>query len=139
MISFSLKFEFSSLSIADAITSEYLIHPNHPLIIHLLASFSDCSKQNNLRQFSLARVQICTQTASEVEYARTFAAVLICAEAKRLKAFSCSATVRKDVNFCAQSAHHRKYRHERIDWHTKSLPLPKKLETNEKKRFHSKP
>ena len=62
---FSILVHFSLLHIAGAITSEVVIQPDYPRITHLLANHYDCSKQNNLRQFSLTRVQKCTQAPSE--------------------------------------------------------------------------
>ena len=52
MILFCVVFNFSSLQIADAITSENLIPPDDPRITQLLATQYDGSKQYNLGQFS---------------------------------------------------------------------------------------
>ena len=57
----SLFSTFSSVQIADAVTSENLIHPDGSPIIQLLGTHYECSEQNNLRHFSLTRVQNCTQ------------------------------------------------------------------------------
>ena len=45
--------------------------------------------------------------------------------------FWCSATIQKTRAFCAQSAHDKYYRHERMDWHTNFMPLLERLDTSE--------
>ena len=42
----------------------------------------------------------------------------------------CSATFQKNRVFSAQGLHTKWYRHNRMDWHTKSIPLPKDLNPN---------
>ena len=61
MILESLFSTFSSVQIADALTSENLIQADDSPIIQLLCTHYECSEQNNLRLFSLTRVQKCTQ------------------------------------------------------------------------------
>ena len=106
-------------------TSEKLIHLEDRRITDFLATSYDCSKQYNLRQFNLTRVQNCTQVLSETEYTKTLASVFIKSKAKRIKASRCSATIRKTRVFCAQGAYDKYYRHSRMDWHAKSMNLPK--------------
>ena len=128
MLLLSVKFNFSSLQIADAITCENLIQPDDPRINQILATHYGCSKQYNLIQFSSIRVQNSTRAPSEIEYTTTFASVIIRAKAKIIKASRCSATVQKNRIFCAEGAHHKWYRHDRIDWHTNSMLLPEELD-----------
>ena len=115
MILVSTIFHFSVLQIPDAITNENLIQPVGPRIHQLLATHYDCSAQYSLRQFSLIRVQKSTQAASENDYTRTFASILIRSLAKRNKASRCSAIIRKTDVFCAHGAHDKQYRHDRMD------------------------
>ena len=58
-----------------------IVEPNDPHISELLVSHYDCSKQNNLRQFSLTRVQTCEQAPSSLEYTRVIADVYVRANA----------------------------------------------------------
>ena len=111
MILLSVIFNFSSLQIADAITSENWFQPDNPRIFQLLATLYDCSKQYNVRQFGWTRVQKCTQAASENEYTRTFASVFARAKAKRIEASRCSATVQKNRILCVEGPHHNWYTH----------------------------
>ena len=69
------------------------VDPNDPHVSDLLVSHYDCSKQYNLRQFSLTRVQPCAQAPSAFESTRAIVNVFVCAEAKRLKAWTCEAYV----------------------------------------------
>ena len=112
-----------------------MIQPDDPTITQLLATHYDCSKQYNLRQFSLTRVQKCTQTDSEIEYTRTYALVVNRPKAKKLKIFRRSATIQKTRVFCAQGAQDNYYRHYRMDWHTNSMQLPKERDYNECDNF----
>ena len=57
MILFSVILHFSLLQIADANTSEKLVQPDDPRITQLLATHNDRSKQYQLRQCSLNRLQ----------------------------------------------------------------------------------
>ena len=88
MNSFSIIFNFSSLQTVDAITSEYLIQPDDPRFAQLLATHYDCSQQYNRRQFSLTRVQKCTQTASEVKILEHLLLYLFVLKRKELKPFA---------------------------------------------------
>ena len=115
MISLSVIVHFSSVQIADAITSENLIETNDPRITQLLATHYDCSIQYNLRQFSLTWVQKCTQAPSEKEFTGNFASVFIRAKVKKIKAFRCSATIQKTRVFCVQGAHNKNFRHDRMN------------------------
>ena len=44
---------------ADTTNPENRISPQDPNILHLMVSHYDCAKQNNLKQFSLLRVEPC--------------------------------------------------------------------------------
>ena len=75
-------------------TSDH-VDPNDPHIPDLLVSHYDCSKQHNLRQFSLTRVQPCVQAPSAFESTRAIVNVFVRAKAKRLKAWTCEAYVKR--------------------------------------------
>ena len=89
-------------------SSSDLVDPNDPHISDLLVSHYDCSKQHNLTQFSLTRVQPCSQAPSSFESTRAIVNVFVRAKAKRLKAWTCEAYVKREKFVCAQSDH--KYR-----------------------------
>ena len=106
------------------------ISPNDPHISDLLVSHYDCSRQNNLRQFSLTRVKPCSQAPSSLEYTRVLADVYVRAKAKRLKAWTCEAYIKKERFVCAQSDY--KYRrHDRTDYHANTIPRPFTLDPTE--------
>ena len=48
-----------------------------------------------------------------------------------MKAFRCSATTRKSRVVCGQIAHDKYYRHDCMDCHTNTMPLPEELDPNE--------
>ena len=79
-------------------TSDH-VDPNDPHISDLLVSHYDCSKQHNLRQFSLTRVQPCVQAPSAFESTRAIVLVFVRAKAKRLKAWTCEAYVKRKNSF----------------------------------------
>ena len=64
------------------------VDSNDPHISDLLISHYDCSKQHNLRQFSLTRFQPCSQAPSSFESTRGFVNVFVRAKAERLKAWT---------------------------------------------------
>ena len=76
------------LQTAKAITSGNLTQPDDSWITQLLRTHYECSRQYNLRQFSLTRVQKCTPAPSEIENAGTIAAVFIRAKGKSLELFA---------------------------------------------------
>ena len=124
MILFSLTLLFSLLYIPYTITSEKSIQPDDPTITQLLGSQYDCSKPNNLRQFSFTRVQKSTQAPSEIESARTSASVFIRDKAKKLLPFAVLQPF-KTIECLVLKVHKAKrYRQDRMDWHTNSMPLP---------------
>ena len=84
------------------------VDPKDPHTSHILVSHYDCSKQHNLRQFSLTRVQPCSQAPSSFESTRAIVNVFVRAKAKRLKAWNCEAYVKRENFVCAQSDY--KYR-----------------------------
>ena len=114
-------------------TSENLVQPDHPTIHQLLATQCDCSKQYNLRQFSLTRWQKCTQERSGIDYTRTFVSLITPATAKKTKTLRCSSTIENTWLLCAQGAHDKFYRHDRMEWHTNSMPLAKEMDPKESK------
>ena len=117
-----------------SITSDNFVSPDDLRITKLLASHYDCSKQYNLRQFSLTRVQECNQAPSEIEHSRVLVSVYIKAKAKRIKAFRCVARVQKSRAYCAQGG--RKYfHHDRKDWYTNAMTIPKELDPTECKNI----
>ena len=99
----SFFYFFSSLFLASfQITpSPDHVDPNDPHISDLLVSHYDCSKQHNLRQFSLTRVQPCAQAPSAFESTRAIVDVFVRAKAKRLKAWTCEAYVKREKFVCA--------------------------------------
>ena len=88
MILLSLVLVFSFLQSGHTTTSENLVQPDDPRVTRLQTTQSGCSEQNNLRPFSLTRVQKCTEVNSANDYNRTFASVFVRAKAKRLKLFA---------------------------------------------------
>ena len=66
---FSLTFSIES-------SSDH-VDPNDPHFSDLLVSHYDCSKQHNLRQFSLTRVQPCSQAPSSFESTRAIVNVFV--------------------------------------------------------------
>ena len=106
------------------------VDPNDPHISDLLVSHYDCSKQHNLRQFSLTRVQPCAQAPSAFESTRAIVDVFVRAKAKRLKAWTCEAYVKREKFVCAQSDY--KYRrHDRTDYHQNTMERPRTLDPTE--------
>ena len=92
-------------------------------ISDLLVSHYDCFKQHNLRQFSLTRVQPCAQAPSAFESTRAIVNVFVRAKAKRLKAWTCEAYVKRGKFVCAQSDY--KYRrHDRTDYRQNTMERP---------------
>ena len=134
MILLCVIFYFSSLHTADAFTSEKIIQLGDLRFTQILATHYDCCKQNDLRHFSSTRVRKCTQAPPETKYTRTLASVLIRATAKRYKTFRCSANVKNNGTSGAQFSQYKWHRHDRIDWHTNSKPLPTELNPNENKK-----
>ena len=72
-----------------------VVKPNDPHPSDLLVSHYDCTKQPNLRQFSSIRVQPCAQASSTFEGTRAMAIVYVRAKAKRLKAWTTEAYVKR--------------------------------------------
>ena len=83
MILFSVILNFSLLEVASAISTENSIQSDDHRITQLPAPQYDCSKQYNLRQFTLIRIQNCTQSPSDFDYTRAFVSVFIRSNAKR--------------------------------------------------------
>ena len=75
----SLYYFLSSLLLVVSQTTSSSDHvdPNDPHISDLLVSHYDCSKQHNLRQFSLTRVQPCVQASSAFETTRAIVNVFV--------------------------------------------------------------
>ena len=72
------------------------VDPNDPHISDFSVSHYDCSKQHNLGQFSLTRVQPCVQAPSAFESTRAIVNVFVRAKAKRLRAWTCEAYVKRE-------------------------------------------
>ena len=118
-----------------SIDPDNFVSPDDPRITKLLASHYDCSKQYNLRQFSLFRVQECTQATSEKENARVFSSVYIKVKVKRIKAFRCVTDLQKIVvPYCAQGGQ-KNFRHDRMDWHANATTIPQELDPTECKNI----
>ena len=97
----SLFYFLSSLFLVfSQIASSDHVDPNDPHISDLLVSHYDCSKQHNLRQFSLTRVQPCAQAPSAFESTRAIVNVFVRAKAKRLKTWTCEAYVKREKFVC---------------------------------------
>ena len=106
------------------------VDPSDPHISDLLASHYDCSKQHILRQFSLPRVPPCAQAPSAFESTLAIVNVFVRAKAKRLKAWTCEAYVKREKFVCAQSDY--KYRrHDRTDYHQNTMERPRTLDPTE--------
>ena len=115
-------------------TSSDHVDPNDPHFSDLLVSLYDCSKQHNLRQFSLRRVQPCSQAPSCFESTRAIVNVFVRAKAKRFKAWTCEAYVKREKFVCAQSDY--KYcRHDRTDYHQNTMERPRTLDPTECKQI----
>ena len=113
-----LPFTFSIESSSDQ------VDPNDHHISDLLVSHYDCSKQHNLGQFSLTRVQPCSQAPSSFESTRAIVNVFVRAQAKRLKAWTREAYVKRGNFVCAQSEY--KYRrHDRTYYHQNTMERPR--------------
>ena len=128
----SLFHFLSSLFLVFSRIASYSDHvdPNDPNILDLLVSHYDCSKQLNLRQFSLTRVQPCAQTPSAFESTLAIVNVCVRAKAKRLRAWTCEAYVKREKFVCAQSDY--KYRrHDRTDYHQNTMERPRTLDPTE--------
>ena len=122
VINMSLIFKFIILIllyIPNSNTKDF-IESDDPNISKLLVSHYDCSKQNNLRQFSLTRVQACEQAPSSLEHTRTIADVYVRAIATRLKAWICDAKTTRERLVCAQSDY-RYRRHDRTDFYLNTI------------------
>ena len=92
---FSLKcFAFLILSLDYSFDKT---EPNEPHIADQLVSHHDCSNQYNLRQYSLTRAQPCGQDPYSLESTRGIASIFERAKAKRLKAWTCEAYVKREV------------------------------------------
>ena len=90
-------FLFSFLSITSSTdSSSDHVDPNDPHISDLLVSHYDCSKQHNLRQFSLTQVQPCSQAPSSFESTRAIVNVFVCAKAIGLNTWTLEAYVKRE-------------------------------------------
>ena len=94
------------------------------MILTFLVSHYDCSKQHNLQQFRLTRVQPCSQAPYSFESTRAIVNVFVRAKANCLEAWTCGAYVKRKKIVCAQSDY--KYRrHDRIDYHQNTMECPR--------------
>ena len=102
------------------------VDPNDCHISDLLVSHYDCSKQQNLGQFSLTRVQPCSRAPSSFESTRAIVNVFVRANAKRLRAWTCETYVERKKFVCAQSDYKHR-RHDRTDYHQNTMKRPHTL------------
>ena len=65
----------TSVPKVDTTNSENIISEQDPNILNLMVSHYDCAKQNNLRQFSLLKVEPCKQAPSDIQHTKTQATV----------------------------------------------------------------
>ena len=127
---FLLRF-YSLLPLTFSIES----HSDHvdPIDSHisdLSVSHYYCSKQHNLRQFSLTRVQPCSQASSSFESTRAFVNIFVRAKVKRLKVCTCEAFLKREKFVSAQSDFKNR-RHDRTDYHQNTMERPRTLDPTE--------
>ena len=126
---FLLKYFILLILSLDSTTN--VLEPYTPHNSDLLVSHYDCSKQHNLRHFSLTRVKPCAQ-ASSWESTRAIANVFVRAKAERLIARTYEVYVTRENVVCAQSDD--KYcRHDRTDYHQNTLERPRTSDHAESK------
>ena len=65
-------------------------------LLNFMVSHYGCAKQNNLRQFSLLKVEPCKQVPSDIQHTKTQATLHVRAKAKRIKAFKCEAYIKTE-------------------------------------------
>ena len=122
----------TSVPKADTTNPENHISPQDPNILNLMVSHYDCAKQNNLRQFSLLKVEPCKQAPSDIQHTKT--QVYVRAKAKRIKAFKCEAYIKTENVWCSQTFSSSR-RYERLQWGQNTLELPKILDPIECKNM----
>ena len=101
MILFSVILGFSLQQVADAISTEKLIHPDDLRSTHLVATHNDCSEQNKLRHFSLTRLQESIQSTPpplKLNILRNLLLYLLVLKQKELKPFALLQPIKKLVN-----------------------------------------
>ena len=76
------------MNLAEAFLSKNLIQFDDHRVTQLLAIHFDCSEQHNMKQFSLTRLQNCTQSPIEIEYTRTLLLFLLELQRKEIKTFA---------------------------------------------------
>ena len=97
-------------------------------IFDLFLYHFDCSKQHNLRQFSLTPVQPWAQAPPVFESARAIRNVFVRAKAKRLTVWTCDTFVKREKFVCPQSDDEHR-RHYRSDYHQKTMERPTECST----------
>ena len=60
----------SNVPKVDTTNSENHISDQDPNILNLIVSHYDCTKRNNLRQFSLLNVEPCKQAPSDIQHTK---------------------------------------------------------------------
>ena len=90
--------------------------------------------KNNLRQFSLLKVEPCKQAPSDIQHTKTQATVYVRAKAKRIKAFKCEAYMKTEKVWCSQTFSSSR-RYDRLQWGQNTLELPKILDPVECKKM----
>ena len=103
------------------------ISEQNPIILNLMVSHYDCAKQNNLRQFSLLKVETCKQAPSDIQHTKTQATVYVRAKAKRIKGFNCEAYLKTEKVWCSQTFSTSR-RYDRLQWGQNTSELPNILD-----------
>ena len=110
--------------------SSDIVEPNDPHISDLLVSHYDCSRQYNIRHFSLTRVKPCAQAPSARESTGVFANVFVHAKANRPKASTSEAYVKRE-NFVGAQSDYKCRRHDHTDFHKSTMDRPRTLDPTE--------
>ena len=125
----------TSVPKVDTTNSENHISEQDPNVLNFMVSHYDCTKQNNLRQFSLLNVEPCKQAPSDIQHTKTQETVCVRAKAKRIKAFKCEAYVKTEKVWCSQTFSSSR-RYDRLQWEPNTLELPKILGPTECKNMN---
>ena len=124
----SFLFCFLPITFSTDSSSDH-VDPNDRHISDLLISHYDCSKQHNLRQFSLTRVQPCSQAPSSFEVLALWKMFLSVPKLNVSKLGPAKHTLNVK-NVCAQSDY--KYRrYDRTDYHQNTMERPSTLDPTE--------
>ena len=98
-----------------------------------MVSHYDCAKQHNLRHFTSLNVKQCTEAPPDIKHSSAKAQVFVRAKGKRINAFKCVASSKKERKICLQGS--VKYRRvDRTVRNHNTLPLPVTLDPSECKK-----